>query len=775
MFSKSFRRSLAFFTVLVVSMNLGIFKESSMALIKDYSAEDFTDTITKFSDSSLAGGTQKVAYFSPRPAAAAALASKSEKVHTAFMRENITKSSSSVPSINDGNSFSACLQVMDDNHFLLEWIPFHWHMLPLRRLIVFADPNSRTSPKHVLDRWKERINITLWDNEEYVYPEEKNPTKVKKNPLRQHRNRQRQFVRQCLNTLKREGRGWVLLVDTDEYAMINERTRSEMDPLSPRVYAHEKHIPIPSPLEHGSVLKFLSHKDTKYPHTNESLWNITCLTINRKVFGTYEEPLHGRNGDDRNVFGTKEEILYGMSDDDLPLNGFQSKDFQTFHWKYYSGARVPAKSIINLHQINITDIPRAPSVHRPLDNKFCKGKMWLPESLSVIVVNHYPRNEKQMLFRANDARGQDNKGNATAYNLERFKSYKKHSKIKESYQIRQWVLGFIEAVGGESEASRLLKDVGLPHEASHLSAEVSPVMPLSELSLEPTSYIESMEATRVAYPTTAPLWRTPNAIDVLIPSKNDTDTFAGCLLIMDDNHILIEWLAYNYHVMPLRRLIVLADPHSVTTPATVLDRWRDRMNITLWKEENVFPNGIPLRRNGQKFKRVGAHRLRQKLFVRDCLQTLYRESREWVLLVDTDEYPMISDLVYNPKSELSPLNYAAGKALVIPKQQEHGSVLKFLKIKDVLIPHTGQKVHNNPCITLSRKTFGTQLMNSSYRIEGYAYNSTDFQTFNWRYYVDDGKPGKAIINLKQLNYTDISDYPSIHRPLKDGICKGTFF
>ena len=36
--------------------------------------------------------------------------------------------------------------------------------------------------------------------------------------------------------------------------------------------------------------------------------------------------------------------------------------------------------------------------------------------------------------------------------------------------------------------------------------------------------------------------------------------FSSCLLIMDDNHYLIEWLAYHYHVLPLRRLIVATDP-----------------------------------------------------------------------------------------------------------------------------------------------------------------------------------------------------------------------
>ena len=64
-------------------------------------------------------------------------------------------------------------------------------------------------------------------------------------------------------------------------------------------------------------------------------------------------------------------------------------------------------------------------------------------------------------------------------------------------------------------------------------------------------------------------------------------------MLMDDNHFLIEWLAYHYHVMPLRRLIVLVDPNSKTTPEPILNRWRDRMDITIWFEKDIFPRGIP--------------------------------------------------------------------------------------------------------------------------------------------------------------------------------------
>ena len=65
-------------------------------------------------------------------------------------------------------------------------------------------------------------------------------------------------------------------------------------------------------------------------------------------------------------------------------------------------------------------------------------------------------------------------------------------------------------------------------------------------------------------------------------------TFAGCLLIKDQNMLLPEWLAYHYTVLPLRRLIVAVDPLSYTDPASVLDQWSSLINITIWHDEKIY-------------------------------------------------------------------------------------------------------------------------------------------------------------------------------------------
>ena len=55
-------------------------------------------------------------------------------------------------------SFSACLILKEDNHWLSEWLPYHYQTARLRHLLVIVDPSSRTSPKHIFDRWKVRYN-----------------------------------------------------------------------------------------------------------------------------------------------------------------------------------------------------------------------------------------------------------------------------------------------------------------------------------------------------------------------------------------------------------------------------------------------------------------------------------------------------------------------------------------------------------------------------------------------------------------------------------------
>lgn len=82
----------------------------------------------------------------------------------------------------------------------------------------------------------------------------------------------------------------------------------------------------------------------------------------------------------------------------------------------------------------------------------------------------------------------------------------------------------------------------------------------------------------------------------------------------------------------MRRLIVLVDPFSRTTPEPILDRWKDWIDVTVWHEKDVFPNGIPTPRSKSKnATKLGQHRTRQRTFISKCLQTLHQEKRGWAV------------------------------------------------------------------------------------------------------------------------------------------------
>ena len=117
--------------------------------------------------------------------------------------------------------------------------------------------------------------------------------------------------------------------------------------------------------------------------------------------------------------------------------------------------------------------------------------------------------------------------------------------------ITPWLLGFVESQGIE-QATKLLNKVG---------------------KLEPRTKRDSRNRDYVGPPPP--------------PGR-----LSACLVLKDDNHWLIEWLGYHYHVLPLRELIVVKDPTSKTSPDTIFQRWKGRIDIETWNETDFIPSHI---------------------------------------------------------------------------------------------------------------------------------------------------------------------------------------
>lgn len=138
-------------------------------------------------------------------------------------------------------TFGACLKIKDDNHWLVEWLPYHWFLLPLDHITVAVDPESRTSPLPILERYRRLIDIELVDAEQYVGRE----VTFRNAPFdRFHVGPQRAFYSDCLRSYRRRGFRYIMVGDTDEFVTVDpqvdrlrrgvvldilERERSEMD------------------------------------------------------------------------------------------------------------------------------------------------------------------------------------------------------------------------------------------------------------------------------------------------------------------------------------------------------------------------------------------------------------------------------------------------------------------------------------------------------------------------------------------------------------------
>ena len=76
-----------------------------------------------------------------------------------------------------------------------------------------------------------------------------------------------------------------------------------------------------------------------------------------------------------------------------------------------------------------------------------------------------------------------------------------------------------------------------------------------------------------------------------IKNKNDQG-LSACLLINDENPRLPEWIAYHYHILPLRSLTIAIDPASRTLPLDIIKRWAGELPnllVKIWEDRDFLP------------------------------------------------------------------------------------------------------------------------------------------------------------------------------------------
>ena len=255
-------------------------------------------------------------------------------------------------------------------------------------------------------------------------------------------------------------------------------------------------------------------------------------------------------------------------------------------------------------------------------------------------------------------------------------------------------------------------------------------------------------------------------------------TLSACLLIKDDNDILPEWLAYHYHTMNLRNLIVAVDPSSSELPSEILQKWRllTDLKIREWTDSSYMPAAFLktgrtppsevqvkdlVNASAEAMMTVANHRYRQRVFLSQCMRSFRQDGLSWVIHIDTDEFVVASKLLRQMNPEY----------VDVPDPEQPGSLLRFIQ---QVVQVTGELV-NYPCISMLRVLFGSQesSLNDQQAQVPPEFNGTAFETLRWRYH---GLPHNRSLHGNPKVIIDVGAIPgryfeeeavfSIHRPIK---------
>jgi hypothetical protein len=328
-------------------------------------------------------------------------------------------------------SMAACLLVMDDNHWLIEWLAFHYHVLPLRTLVVVQDPHSKTSPMPILERWEKYMNITVWDDRKFIKPWVMRQHDAGKLPQwRMHRFRQQFFYPACLRELKSASSQtftqWVLMVDTDELVRPNP------------YYTWQSGQPLELSRP-GIVLSSLKEYERHLDRSRHP----ACLHIPRLQMSSRTMD----DGDQKSVQSTLwSRVIVNAS------------HLLTTSWFYHPGKEISTghehldgKNLINVGRIKESNIPsKVGSVHYVLPD-VCPVKVQRNET--PILIHHYLGTLEQYTSRSDP---RDSIPGRRARDKALYQSYK--GDVKDT-SLAAWLPGFIESVGAD-EAQRLLHGVG---------------------------------------------------------------------------------------------------------------------------------------------------------------------------------------------------------------------------------------------------------------------------------------------------------------------------
>lgn len=398
-------------------------------------------------------------------------------------------------SVAPGNTtFSACMLVMDDNHRLTEWMAYHYHVLPLRYMIVAVDPRSKTSPTHIFNQWRRRgVHISEWNDRDFWRAD----LKLKPIPddasfqtkRDRHRGRQKYFYKQCLIAMKEADRTWVSLHDSDEYLVYNHAGGEKYEEWVSQHRRGQSHAKRPTPsqtppttAEAGAMIRYINQERA----AGLNYYQSACIGVPRLIFGADESHI------DRAAVVK-----------DVP---------STFHWaaplmdtlKYRQHAtrndfvkNALGKVLIDVSRVNVANAPYFMSLHRPIKT-ICPAP-WHNDGDVGLRINHYLGSWESYSFRDDSRRGGERSREQWEY---------KATTVGDNTDdnIRPWVSGLVKEEG-EKTAADMLRDVGLPANYKNANNEkwgllpekLQAILSLNESATQDNKAVAFEEWVRVKY------------------------------------------------------------------------------------------------------------------------------------------------------------------------------------------------------------------------------------------------------------------------------------
>ena len=341
------------------------------------------------------------------------------------------------------DSFAACLLVMDDNHRAVEWLAYHYHVLPLRYLIVAVDPRSRTSPTAIFNRYRQMgVYIEEWTDHDFldqrlaksVVPDDAK-LQIKRD---RHRARQKVFYKSCLQKMKQANRTFTTMHDTDEFLVYNQPGTSNNSSSSSlrKKKQRSRHNPdteiLPTAADPGGMISYIRQEQAN----GNKYFQSPCISIPRLHFGAVES--------------TPEEMTK-----DAPA-GFDHVQLDTLRWRKHSKRDDHIKNnlgkvIMDVSRIDIATAPRFRSLHRPIPS-ICAAP-WIPDHIAGLRINHYLGSWESYSFRDDSRRGGERSREVWEFQAE--------DQQETDDNIRPWLGGFVKA-NGYNTAKDLLWGAGLP-------------------------------------------------------------------------------------------------------------------------------------------------------------------------------------------------------------------------------------------------------------------------------------------------------------------------